>query len=220
MATVALVAASDFNADQFRKMDARGAFDAVVAVDAGFASISAIGREPDLALGDFDSLGFVPSCARVERFPAHKDKSDLELAFDWAFERGFERACVFGALGGRLDHTVANLQLFCRFSEAGMQVAGIGDAWALRVLAGPATLHLPAFTHGTVSVFAATDKAEGVVERGMEYAFDGDVLSNRTTRGLSNELTGAPASVSVERGTLYVFHPLAEGGAPQGAASV
>ena len=62
---------------------------------------------------------------------------------------------------------------------------------------------------GTVSVFAATDQAHGVIERGMKYSIDDETLTNRTTRGLSNELQGVEAAVAVEEGTLFVFHPLA-----------
>ena len=51
-------------------------------------------------------------------------------------------------------------------------------------------------------------QARGVIERGMEYSIDDEPLSNRTSRGLSNELTGEEATVAVEEGTLYVFYPL------------
>ncbi|MBQ1450388.1 MAG: thiamine diphosphokinase, partial [Eggerthellaceae bacterium] len=62
---------------------------------------------------------------------------------------------------------------------------------------------------GTVSVFAATNEAYGVIERGMKYSIDDETLTNRTTRGLSNELQGVEAAVAVEEGTLFVFRPLA-----------
>ena len=61
---------------------------------------------------------------------------------------------------------------------------------------------------GTVSVFAANDVAKGVIERGLEYSLDDEALTNRTSRGLSNELTGEQATIAVEEGTLYVFYPL------------
>ncbi|MFQ9180729.1 MAG: hypothetical protein ACLR3C_13155 [Eggerthella lenta] len=57
---------------------------------------------------------------------------------------------------------------------------------------------LPALGGGTVSVFSANDMARGVIERGMEYSIDDEPLSNRTSRGLSNELTGEEAAVAVE----------------------
>ena len=106
MTTYALIGASDFNAAYFAERAARGAFDAVIAVDGGFASLEAAGCVPDLALGDFDSLGFVPEGVPVKLFPAEKDASDMELALEEALTCGAGAVEVYGALGGRLDHTL------------------------------------------------------------------------------------------------------------------
>ena len=210
MGTCALVGAVDFNAEHFKAMDAAGAFDFVIAVDAGFASLEAIGREADMAIGDFDSLGYVPRCRRVSRHPVKKDKSDMELAMEKAVFWDNQELFVYGALAKRLDHTIANLQLFARYSERGIYVTGVGDDFAVRCVTGPDVFELPeGLDAGVVSVFSANDTARGVIERGLEYSLDDEPLSNRTSLGLSNELTGKPAAVSVEEGTLYVFYPLA-----------
>lgn len=208
MSTCALVAACEFNAEHFAECDEAGLFDHVIAVDAGFASLQELGREPDMALGDFDSLGYVPKARRVSRFPAHKDKSDLELALERAARREFDSIVVYGALGGRLDHTIANLQLMARFAEAGADVTAIGLNEAVHFVVGPDVYDLPLLESGTVSVFAMTPEATGVIERGLEYTLDDVTLNNRTTWGLSNELIGEEAVVAVESGTLVVFHPL------------
>lgn len=205
MKTCALVGAVDFNAADFK----RRKFDYVIAVDGGYAHLEAIGVRPDVVMGDFDSLGYVPKFPRVSRFPVEKDKSDMELAFERALARRAEEIYVYGGLSGRLDHTIANLQLFAKFSERGPYVTGIGDDFAVRVLTGPDVFVLPEdATEGTVSVFSANDRAEGVIESGMKYALDDVALSNRTSLGLSNELQGGPVHVGVEKGTLYVFYPL------------
>lgn len=208
MATCALVGVVDFNAEDFLARHAAGEFDFVIAVDGGFAHVEAVGVMPDMAVGDFDSLGYVPQCRRVSRHPVKKDKSDMELALEKAVAWDHDELVVYGALGGRLDHTLANLQLFARFSEQGCHVTAIGDTYAVRLLTGPDVLDLPAIAAGTVSVFSANDCACGVIETGLAYSLDDEPLSNRTTRGLSNELTGGTATVAVESGTLYVFHPL------------
>ena len=209
MGTCALVGAVDFNAEHFKALDAAGAFDMVIAVDAGFASLEAIGREADMAVGDFDSLGYVPKCRRVSRHPVKKDKSDMELAMEKAVFWDNQELYIYGALAKRLDHTLANLQLFARYSEKGIYVTGIGDDFAVRCVTGPDVFELPcALDAGMVSVFSANDTAYGVIERGLEYTLDDEPLSNRTSLGLSNELVGEAAAVSVEEGTLYVFYPL------------
>ena len=167
-----------------------------------------LGVKPDMAVGDFDSLGYIPKCRRVSRFPVKKDKSDMELALEKAVAWDYDDLVVYAALGGRLDHTIANLQLFAKFSEREFYVTAVGADSALRALTGPDVMDLPLMESGTVSVFSANDCARGVIETGMLYSLDDEDLSNRTSRGVSNELVGKPARIAVEEGTLYVFYPL------------
>ena len=89
-------------------------------------------------------------------------------------------------------------------------ITAIADAFAIRLITGPDAFTIPeGIDRGTVSVFAANARAEGVIERGLEYSLDDEPLTNRTSLGLSNELIGQEASIAVESGTLYVFYPLA-----------
>ena len=177
MTTYALVGASEFNSEQFSARNGAGAFDAVIAVDGGFASLAAAGCVPDLALGE-------------------------------AVARGADAVEVYGALGGRLDHTLANLQLLASFAERGLTVTAVGERESVAFLVGPGELRLDAAGAGIVSVFSLTDVSTGVVEEGLKYGLDGVALTNRTSWGLSNELVGTPARIALESGTLAVFLPL------------
>ena len=206
--TYALVGASDFNGARFAVRDAAGVFDAVIAVDGGFASLAVLGRVPDLAMGDFDSLGYVPEGVEALAFPAEKDASDMELALEEAFSRGADAVEVYGALGGRLDHTLANLQLLAAFAERGLAVEAVGAAERISFLVGPGELCLPTASAGVVSVFSLTDVSTGVVEEGLKYGLDGVALTNRTSWGLSNEFVGTSARVALDSGTLAVLLPL------------
>lgn len=208
MKTCALVGSSQFNAAHFQKLDAAGVFDYVIAVDGGFASLEAIGRKPDMALGDFDSLGYVPKGLRVAQFSSHKDKSDMELALDRARSMRYDEVYVYGGLGRRLDHTLANLQLFALYSEKGLFVTAVDEDTSVVFITGPDTFEMPAVEAGTVSVFSMNDRAEGVFERGLAYELDDAVLTNRTSLGLSNELIGEAVMIGVEKGTIAIFLPL------------
>lgn len=208
MKTCALVGSSQFNAAHFQELDAAGVFDYVIAVDGGFASLEAIGRKPDMALGDFDSLGYVPKGLRVAQFSSHKDKSDMELALDRARSMHYDEVYVYGGLGRRLDHTLANLQLFALFSEKGLFVTAVDEDTSVVFITGPDTFEMSAVEAGTVSVFSMNDRAEGVFERGLAYELDDAVLTNRTSLGLSNELIGEAVMIGVEKGTIAIFLPL------------
>lgn len=209
MTTCALVAASDFNEGFFQAAYSAGRFDAILAVDGGFAFLSRLGIKPDVVLGDFDSLGYVPEGEDVRQFSPHKDKSDLELALELAVAEGHRALEVYGALGGRLDHTLANIQLLARYAELGFRVCAWGAREVVHYVVGPGVCEFPPFESGTVSVFSLTPRSTGVTERGLAYPLDDAVLTDRTTLGLSNEFTGQKASVSVEEGTLIILRSLA-----------
>lgn len=209
MGLFALVGASDFNEGHFARRMGEGAFEKVIAVDGGYEALRRIGCVPAMAIGDFDSLGYVPDDVPVQRFDPRKAASDMELALRCAWDRGARQVEAYGALGGRLDHTVANIQLFAKYSEKGVALSAIDLDQRVVFVTGPATYELPRLDQGTVSVFALNDRVDGLLEEGMLYGFDGPELTNRSTRGLSNELIGQPARVHVEEGTLIVFCPLA-----------
>ena len=208
MKTCALVGASTFNADRFMEMYESDAFDHIIAVDGGLRSLEEVGVKPDVALGDFDSLGYVPTGMRTVRFSKDKDKSDMELALKRAKSQRFDNVVVFGALGGRLDHTLANMGVFSKYSELGLKVTVIDDDSAVFFLTGPDIFEAPALESGVVSVFAMSDVTEGVFERGMKWDLDDVVLTNRESIGLSNELIGEAVMIGVEKGTICVIFPV------------
>lgn len=215
---VALVGASDVNTEHLAAQE----FDCVVAVDAGWRACRQVGVPVDVALGDFDSLGFVPDAPCTFSFRSDKDESDMELALDHALSLGADEVYLYGAFARRLDHTLANLQLAGSFARKGLKILGIGDAFALAVLAagecGSALSRIafrgfdPALLSGDyapfVSVFAQGVSARGVYIEGLKFEVSDFILPVDTSRGLSNEFTGAPASVSLSDGVLLVTFPL------------
>ncbi|MCL2826959.1 MAG: thiamine diphosphokinase [Eggerthellaceae bacterium] len=207
MGVCALVGKVEFNAGHFLQQS----FDCVVAVDGGLSHLQTIDVVPDAVIGDFDSLGFVPDHPLVERFPEHKDESDIELAMLWAQGQGFDTLVVYGCLGGRLDFTYAVCQLLAKFAQKGLKVFALDNASAITALVGGSndTLRFSPQASGTISVFSASGKATGVIEAGLTYPLSGATLSDTEPLGVSNEFTGSPAEVSVGEGTLLVFFPVA-----------
>ncbi|MDO4442631.1 MAG: thiamine diphosphokinase [Slackia sp.] len=201
----ALVGAADFDEEHF----VRERFDSVVAVDGGYASLACAGIAPDFALGDFDSLGFVPSDVPIERHPSMKDDSDTSLALDWARLRGFSSVAVYGALGGRLDHTHATLAALLGAARRGMRVAAVGEGFVVAVLSGAhyRAVGLPASMKGTFSVYSLSDFSCGVTETGAKYEVCDIELSNDVTLGLSNEFSQSAVRIAVSSGDLAIYLP-------------
>lgn len=199
----ALIGAASFDADHFSTEH----FDEVIAVDGGFSSLRAIGVTPNFALGDFDSLGHVPQGVPLEQHPVMKDDSDTALALEWALAHDMREVAVYGALGGRLDHTLATLSALVGAARAGMHAVAVGEGNVVVALAGGMSLEIAAKDAGTFSVFSAPDASFGLTERGSLYEVENATLRNDVTLGLSNEFVGKPVSISLERGAVVVVLP-------------
>ena len=180
----------------------RGAF--LIAADAGLRYLRSAGISPDLIVGDFDSLGEAPAGENVVYHRPEKDDTDTMLAVQEGLTRGYDRFLIYGGLGGRLDHTLANLQtlsFLCRHGARGYLVGGGIVASAFR----NGGIAFRDVLRGTVSVFAPDGDAKGVYERGLKYALDNYTMSSAYPIGVSNEFTGAPSEITVRDGTLLVL---------------
>lgn len=174
--------------------------DYVLAADGGLRHLQSLGLTPDGILGDFDSLGYVPTGARV--FPVEKDDTDLMLAIRLGLQRGCREFWIYGGLDGpRLDHTVANYQALsylCQHDAFGYLIGRTQIATCLR----NGRLRFPASAAGLVSVFCLGEKARGVTLTGVHYPLTEGELSPHFPLGVSNAFTGQEATVAVGEGTL------------------
>ena len=187
----------------------------VIAADGGYPLAVRLFGTPDLAVGDFDSLGYLPEGVKTVTHPSEKDDTDMALAAELAIANGAEELILLGALGGRLDHTVANLQLLASLAARGVRTTLVGaDGVAVTALVGGECARFPATAHGTLSVFAFGGDAAGVTLTGLKYPLDKATLTPRFPLGVSNELVGGEAAVSLQSGTLLLFYPSTKEASP------
>ena len=178
--------------------------DLLIAADGGYAWLEAHGLIPHLAVGDFDSLGYLPSSVPTLRHPPEKDDTDMLLAVREGLNRGCGRFLIYGGLGGRLDHTLANLHLLDFLARQGRAGFLIGPGETVTAVHN-GTLAFPAGYQGTLSVFAWGGAASGVTLSGLRYPLEGGSLTPTYPLGTSNQFLGGQALVSVAQGTLLVL---------------
>jgi len=186
----------------------------VIAADGGWAKAIAAGIRVDCVVGDFDSLStdehaalFASGTERLAH-PTEKDATDLELAIDHALSLSPTRLTVFGAVGGRIDHTLANVSLLERAIDRGVEVeliAGDETIWCVR-----GAFSLPVGRPGDrVSLLPLTDCAL-VCTAGLRYPLEDEPLHRTSARGVSNVIESTPVRIVVSSGALLVVHGPAE----------
>lgn len=178
--------------------------DLVIAADGGLTYLEREGIAPDLVLGDFDSLEGDRPSGNVLTYPSEKDETDMFLAVRYAVEHGFQRIEIYGGLGGRLDHTLANIQTIVWAARRGVRARLLDTSVALYAVTD-GELRFPAGQRGGVSVFCSGERAEGVDLIGLKYPLNNAALTDEFPLGVSNEFTGRESVVRVRRGTLVVL---------------
>jgi len=178
--------------------------DYVIAADAGYLRLRERGVRIDEVIGDFDSTGFVPDHPNVRRLPVEKDDTDMLFALRVGVARGLREFHLYGGTGGRLDHTLANIQCLAWLARQGLRGYLYDRDSVVTAIHNAA---LEAEGEGVVSVFALGGAAEGVTIGGLRYALDDGRLESDFPLGVSNEFIGRPARIAVKRGTLLVALP-------------
>lgn len=177
--------------------------DLVIACDGGYAHCVEKGIRIDLVAGDFDSLGYLPQHPHVVQLKPEKDDTDTGWAVKEGWRRGYREFVICGGTGGRISHTIANIQLLSDLAVKGGSGLMIGKGCWYRVICND-EIFFDAKEAGFLSVFCLGDKAEGVFERGLKYKLSDAVLTKTYPVGVSNEFMGKESSVSVREGTLLL----------------
>ena len=179
-----------------------GAF--IIACDRGYAYALRCGVRPDLVVGDFDSYrGELDPGIPVQKLPVEKDDTDTVSALRYALEQGYREITLVCALGGRLDHLLANLQAAVFAAKRGAALRIVGADTEILTLR-PGSLRLPRKEGWSLSVFAAEDRCRGVSITGAKYELHDAELTNDFPLGVSNEWAAPEAEISLREGTMLI----------------
>lgn len=185
--------------------------DFLIAVDGGLSYCGILEAEPDLILGDFDSLTEGEAEAlrtlekeipeRIIRLRPEKDDTDMLYALKWALDQGYREFRLYGATGGRFEHTFANIQCLLYLKNHGA-VGYLMDGNGMILVLKNEAVRFQADLEGYLSLFSLGACAKGVNIRGMKYPLVDYTMTNDFPIGISNEFIGEEAEVSVEEGEL------------------
>ena len=190
-------------AGEEQQLIARQAGDMIICADGGYAAARRFGIQPDLTIGDFDSMPDVPVEGDIIRLPVHKDDTDLAACIKEGRKRGYREFVAVGCLGGRFDHTLSALQCAADCAGRGESLWLCDQQNRVTVLA-PGSYAFPAVPGRKISLLAYTPRVTGVCASGTMWTLDYAELTNNYPLGCSNEWTAEVARVSFKTGQMVV----------------
>ena len=185
--------------------------DWLIAADGGARHCLKLGLKISVVIGDFDSLqerdlkALRKAGSRLVRHPQNKDQTDLELALRHALGSGATEILILGAVGGRLDQTLANLLLPALPDMPETRIWLIDGPSRATIMRSGGRLQLDGQHGDVVSLVPLGGSALGVTTTGLEYPLMKEPLAFGSTLGVSNTMLGDSASVELEVGVLAVF---------------
>jgi len=179
--------------------------DLVIAADGGYAELLKANIRPDLVIGDFDSLGYVPAEQQLIKLPTEKDDTDLWTAVEHGVAKGYDCFFLYGCTGGRVDHTLANIQIAASLAQRGKRCLIFDKTQIITAICNE-TLNFEASYAGYLTVLSYTDRCEGVTLKGLKYELTDAVMTNSHPLGVSNEFLGIPSSITVGCGTAILVY--------------
>ena len=190
---------------------ALGEEDFCIAVDGGLSYCPILNVEPDLLIGDFDSVSDREKEAvaalqqqipeRVICLPAEKDDTDMLAALKYGLELGYRDFRIYAGTGGRLDHTLANIQCLLYLKNHGA-CGYLVDGTGMILVLQNESVSFRKELEGYLSLFSLGKEARGVTISGMKYPLKDAVITNDFPMGISNEFVGEESIISVEDGEL------------------
>ena len=189
--------------------------DFIIAADGGTRHVLALGRNPNIIIGDLDSATFDSSTGsehrlrpltekgtQVIQFPADKNETDLELSIQHALTLNPEQIIILAALGGRLDQMLGNIALILHPSSFILRLDdGVEEVFFCRD-----QVQVNGTSGDIVSLIPWQGEVTGVVTTGLKWTLQNETLYPQKTRGISNEMTGDTATIQIKSGLLLIIH--------------
>lgn len=187
--------------------------DTLIAVDGGVRHILKLGLTPHVVIGDLDSISsdllgqsrLSPTTTLI-KYPHKKDKTDFELAVNFALGKKYNQIIIFGILGDRVDHFLANIFLLTKIQIENRTIK-------IKIIDGKKEIYIlnkeiiiDANIGDEISIIPVSAQLQGVTTDGLEYRLNNETLFFGTTRGISNVMNKKTAKITTTKGVALVEH--------------
>ncbi len=178
--------------------------DYFICCDCGLDHSEKLGIEPDLIIGDFDSHVKPDLSVETIALPCEKDDTDTMAAVREAVKRGFRDFLLIGIIGGRIDHTLANIYILKWLENRGMKASAVDDYSEMEIVS-----RLPGYVDDRFAFFSLVNicgEADGISIKNAKYILESAEIRSEFQFGVSNEpLPGKIAEITVGNGSLLLI---------------
>ena len=183
----------------------------VIGVDYGALTAVNQGLHLNLAIGDFDSVTDLEfevikqASSEIIKLSPQKNETDTEVALNVALAKQATEVVIYGALGGRIDHSLANIRLLLQFIKKGISITLVDQKNILTILSpGQHKIKQPRLPY--ISFFAVESTVENLTLTGLKYPLKNYTLTHEDIRCISNEIIDSSFNVSFSRGYLLMIY--------------
>lgn len=199
---VAIVCGGEINNTEWLKQQL-SCYQFIIAADSGYDKCIACGFTPQLIVGDLDSVtANIPDNINLLTFPSRKDKTDFMLCLEYCAGQGYDDISVFGAWGGRVDHSLGAIFSLLEISKFNIFPKLVTESSTAFITSKSCTITK---NNGYVSLFALGDKLEGLTLKGFDYPLNDATLQCCSPLGVSNKIVSSVGEITFNKGNLLVI---------------
>lgn len=185
--------------------------DCLIAADGGANLIEKLKLTPNVVIGDMDSIkSKLLKKYKLINYPRKKDKTDFELAVDYCLKNKFKEIIIFGILGDRIDHMIANIFLIAKIQA---QNQSASRRINIKIIEGKKEIFIlskeiviSGKINDEVSIVPVSEKLEGITTDGLYYRLIDNTLLFGSTKGVSNVMNKKIAKITIKKGIALITH--------------
>ena len=197
-----LIGAGEYNNEKITKDKG----DLLIACDGGFDYLKKLDLDIDYLIGDFDSIKEIPNNIKIVKFPKQKDETDIFLGLKLGIDKGYKKFYFYGCLGGRIEHSLANIQHIIYLKKRGLEGFLIQNNRVLQVLSNEEIYLSSVSSDKLFSLFSISENTI-ISIKNAKYELDNYLLTNSFPLGIDNELLDKEVKISVKEGMVLLVRP-------------
>lgn len=183
-------------------------FNYIIAVDKGLQVLNKLEIEPDYIIGDFDSISkkiLNNYNKNIIKLNKEKDYTDTHMALKLAIEIGSNDIIIIGAIGTRIDHTLANIHILKEAMEKKISCKIVNEKNKI-FLINKNTIIERDENYNYLSIIPLTTRATKITLKGFKYLLENADLSIGQSIGISNEQIEKEAQIDLKTGILIIIY--------------